>query len=62
MASTINSSPELFGESARLFIEEADFNSKKDTPQLSKKREEEIREFMLKSKNFIFPPKENKND
>jgi hypothetical protein len=57
MASTINSSPELFGESARIFIEEAECNSKRETPQLSKKREQEIRDFINKSRNFIFPNK-----
>jgi hypothetical protein len=60
MASTINSSPELCGESARMFIEEAEYNSKKETPRLSKKREDEIYEFLRKSKNFIFPPKDKK--
>lgn len=35
MAMTINSSPILIGESARAFVEEAERNSKKTTPQLS---------------------------
>ncbi len=39
MAMTINSSPVLVGESARAFVEEAERNGKKTTPQISNERE-----------------------
>ena len=57
MAMTINSSPELSGESARLFIEEAERCGKNTTPNISQEREMEISEFMRRSRDFIFPPK-----
>lgn len=59
MALTINSSPILTGESARLFVEEAERNAKFPTPSLSPEREAQIREYERKSRNFIFPPKKN---
>jgi hypothetical protein len=58
MAMTINSSPVLMGDSARAFIEEADLNARKETPQLSNQRESEIAAFINKSRSFIFPPEE----
>lgn len=61
MAMTINSSPVLTGESARAFIEEAERNGKLPTPRLTAEREAQIAYFLKKSKEFIFPPKENKN-
>lgn len=61
MAKTINSSPILRGESARAFVEEAERNSKKTTPLLSRQREAEITEFLRRSRDFIFPPKEKTN-
>ena len=57
---TINSSPVLTGESARLFVEEADRNGKLPTPRLSPEREAQIADFLRKSRQFIFPPKSNK--
>lgn len=60
MAMTINSSPVLTGESARLFVEEADRNGKLPTPRLSPEREAQIADFLRKSRQFIFPPKSNK--
>ena len=57
MAMTINSSPVLVGESARAFIEEAERNGKLPTPRLSPEREARITEFLQKSRNFVFPPK-----
>lgn len=58
MAMTINSSPVLTGESARAFIEEAERNSKLPTPRLSAEREAQLVEFLRKSREFIFPPKD----
>ena len=54
---TINSSPVLTGESARKFVEEAERNSKLPTPRLSAEREAQIAEFLKKSREFVFPPK-----
>lgn len=58
MAMTINSSPILVGESARAFIEEAERNGKLPTPRPSAEREARIAEFLQKSRNFVFPPKD----
>ncbi len=60
MAMTINSSPELLGNSAIDFIAEADRNSQNPAPRLSEERELEISEFLRKSRDFIFPPKDKK--
>ena len=60
MAMTINSSPVLTGESARAFVEEAERNGKLPTPGLSPEREAQIAEFLRKSREFIFPPKDTK--
>ena len=62
MAMTINSSPVLTSESARLFVDEAERNGKLPTPSLSPEREAQIAEFLRKSHEFIFPPKNQKND
>lgn len=62
MAMTINSSPVLTGESARAFVEEAERNGKLPTPCLSPEREAQIAEFLRKSREFIFPPKDKKNE
>lgn len=57
MAMTINSSPILTGESAKFFVEEAERNGHLPTPNLSPEREAQIAEFLRKSRDFIFPPK-----
>lgn len=53
MAMTINSSPVLEGESARLFIEEAEINSKHPTPRITEEREAELREIETRSRNLL---------
>ncbi|MCM1356775.1 MAG: hypothetical protein NC212_10275 [Staphylococcus sp.] len=53
MAMTINSSPVLVGESARIFIEEAERNAKLPTPRLSKEREAELREMDRRSRELL---------
>ncbi len=58
MAMTINSSPVLTGESAKAFLEEAERNGKLPTPRLTPEREEQIAEFLRKSREFVFPPKD----
>lgn len=49
---TINSSPELTGESARMFYEEAERNGKLPTPRLSAEREAQLLELERKSLEF----------
>lgn len=56
MAMTINSSPELWGISADLFIKEAEHNGKRPTPTLTEARESEIADFLRKSREYVFPP------
>ena len=56
----INSSPVLTGESALVFSEEAERNGKLPTPCLLPEREAQIVEFLRKSHEFIFPPKDKK--
>lgn len=60
MAMTIKTSPELWGEDARIFTEEAERNGKLPTPRLSPEHEARIAEFLKKSREFIFPPKDKK--
>ncbi|MBD5175221.1 MAG: hypothetical protein HDT06_05330 [Bacteroidales bacterium] len=52
MAMTINSSPVLTGESARVFYEEAERNGKLPTPRLSAEREAQLQELERKSRDF----------
>lgn len=52
MAMTINSSPVLTGESAKIFYEEAEKNSCLATPKLSEEKEEELRKMEEDSRNF----------
>lgn len=53
MAMTINSSPVLMGESARVFVEEAERNGKLPTPRLSPEREAELREIERRSRKLL---------
>ena len=53
MAMTINSSPILEGESARLFIEEAEINGKHATPRRTEEREAELREIETRSRKLL---------
>ncbi len=55
MATTIKTSPELWGESAREFDSMAEENGKSPTPRLSSQEEQKLRDFFRKSKEFIFP-------
>ncbi len=59
MAMTINSSPVLTGESARVFVEEAERNSQRPATRLSAEREALIAEFLKRSREFVFPKKDN---
>ena len=55
MATTIKTSPELWGESASEFDRMAEENGKKSTPRLSKEEEQSLREFFRRSREFVFP-------
>lgn len=55
MATTIKSSPELWGESAKEFDRLADENAKRPTPRLSDEEERGLREFFRRSREFVFP-------
>ena len=55
MATTIKTSPELWGESAQEFDMRAEENGKKPTPRLSSEEEQKLRDFFRRSREFIFP-------
>lgn len=53
---TIKTSPELWGEDARIFMEEAEHNGKLPTPKLSDAQREILTTMLDSAKNIIFPP------
>lgn len=55
MATTIKTSPELWGESAREFDLQAERNGKNPTPRLSSEEEARLRDFFRRSREFTFP-------
>lgn len=55
MATAIKSSPELWGEAAMEFDRLADENAKRPTPRLSDEEEQKLRDFLKRSKEFVFP-------
>ena len=55
MATTIKTSPELWGESAKEFDSMAENNGKKHTPHLSQEEERKLREIFRRSREFVFP-------
>ena len=57
MAMTIKTSPELWGEDARIFIEEAEHNGKLPTPKLSESQHKVLSTMLDSAKNIIFPPR-----
>lgn len=56
MAMTIKTSPELRGEDARFFTEEAARNGKLPTPKLSDSQKRILLTMLNSGKNIIFPP------
>ena len=56
MAMTIKTSPELWGEDARIFTEEAERNGKLPTPKLSESQRKVLSSMLESAKNIIFPP------
>ena len=59
MAMTIKTSPELWGEDARMFTEEAERNGKLPTPKLSEYQRKMLSTMLESAKNIIFPPRED---
>lgn len=57
---TIKTSPELWGEDARIFIEEAERNGKLPTPKLSESQRKTLSTMLDSARNIIFPPIEGK--
>lgn len=55
MATTIKTSPELWGESAVEFDMRAEENGKKTTPRLTSEEEQRLRDFFKRSREFVFP-------
>lgn len=60
MAIAIKTSPELTGESARIFIEEAEKLGQLPTPVLNAAEKSRLEEFLKRSREFVFPPKKTK--
>ncbi len=56
MAMTIKTSPELWGEDARIFMEEAERNSMLPTPKLNATQRKTLSTMLESAKNIIFPP------
>lgn len=54
---TIKTSPELWGEDARLFDMEAKRNGELPTPRLSDAQRNMLSRMLERSRNAIFPPK-----
>lgn len=59
MAMTIKTSPELWGEDARIFNEEAEKNGQLPTPKLSESQKKILHTMLDSAKNIIFPPINN---
>lgn len=59
MAMSIKTSPELWGEDARSFAEEAERNGKLPTPRLSESQRKALLTMLESAKNMIFPPRNN---
>lgn len=57
MAMTIKTSPELWGDDARAFNEEADRNGKLPTPTLSAAQRKVLSTMLESAKNIVFPPR-----
>lgn len=56
---TIKTSPELWGEDAMVFIEEAERNSALPTPKLSESRRKVISAMWENAKKIVFPPQKD---
>lgn len=59
MAMTIKTSPELWGEDARIFTEEAERNGKLPTPKLTDTQRKVLSVMLDSAKNIVFPSSES---
>ncbi len=59
MAMTIKTTPELWGEDARSFIEEAERNGALPTPKLSESRRKVVSAMWENTRKMIFPPRKD---
>lgn len=59
MAMTIKTTPELWGEDARNFTENAERNGRLPTPRLSDSQRRVLRTMLDSAKDIIFPPRKN---
>lgn len=59
MAMTIKTSPELWGDDARAFANEAERNGKLPTPRLSESQRRMLSAMLDSAKNMIFPPRKS---
>lgn len=57
MAMSIKTSPELWGEDARIFSEEAERNGQLPTPRLTESQRQTLTTMLESAKNVIFPPR-----
>ena len=57
MAMTIKTSPELWGEDARRFTEEAERNGKLPNPKLSESQRKVLSTMLESARNIVFPPR-----
>lgn len=56
---TIKTSPELWGEDARLFAEEAERNGKLPTPRLTDNQRKMLSTMLESARSISFPPRAN---
>lgn len=56
---TIKTTPELWGEDARNFTENAERNGRLPTPRLSDSQRRVLRTMLDSAKDIIFPPRKN---
>jgi len=54
---SIKTSPELWGEDAKIFTEEAERNGQLPTPKLSESQRKVLPTMLDSAKNIIFPPR-----
>lgn len=56
MAMTIKTSPELWGEDAQAFMDDAERNGKLPTPRLTASQRKTLTTMLESAKNIVFPP------
>ena len=61
MAMTIKTSPELWGEDAIIFTEEAERNGKLPTPKLSEAQRKILTTMLESLQDVVFPPIKDDN-